>query len=88
MKFTINGTEYDLTTADLDNIWGELTKAARARILPTLTPAKRPGFARSYTDEQAAQAREMWAEGYTRRAIAEKLGLSASCVQRLTQEEA
>lgn len=78
MKFTINGTEYDLTRSDIDSIWGELTKAARTRVLPTLTPAKRPGFARSYTDAQAAQAREMWAEGYTRRAIAETLGLSAS----------
>ena len=87
MRVTIDGVAYNISQCDVDNLWGELTKTSRARVLPTLTPAKRPGKSPSYTAKQAATVLSMRADGHSMRAIAETVGVSLSCVQRICDKE-
>ena len=87
MRVTIDGVTYNLSLSDVDNLWGELTKTSRARVLPTLTPARKSGKAPSYTAKQAATVLSTRADGHSLRAIAETVGLSLSCVQRICNKE-
>lgn len=88
MRVTIDGVAYVVTQKQCQQAF-ELVEpncVHATRLIASLTPARNPGRSPSYTEKQAAEAREMRLAGYTRRAIAETLGLSVSCVNRLTQE--
>lgn len=85
MRVTIDGVAYVVTREQCQKAF-ELVEpncVHARRLLASLTLARKPGTRPKYTAKQAATVRRMKENGDTVRAIAARVGLSVSCVQRI-----
>ena len=89
MRVTIDGVAYVVTQNQCQKAFElvEPNSIHAKRLLASLTLARKPGKAPSYTARQAATVLSMRADGHSMRAIAETVGLSLSCVQRICNKE-
>ena len=96
MRVTIDGVAYMVTQKQFQAAFHMVAMTAEKhavlpgaakRLINSLTTARKPGKAPSYTAKQAATVLSMRADGHSMRAIAETVGLSLSCVQRICNKE-